>query len=179
MSRRFLRSYGFIVTIRYNVNWMKARPLMPVTYVTGDPFLTKQQTLAFGYNVRARTENTPLAMAFQQRYPAVFATYRKRANSGRLRAGDLWVWRDSSPRLAVMVVRESAVGATRPRYVDSAVLRLTQDYQREGITSLAIAPLGRESEVSSIRAALDLLLPGCPLDVLVYEHYQPDVPAES
>ena len=152
---------------------------MPVTYVTGDPFLTEQQTLAFGYNVRARTENTPLAMDFQRRFPAMFATYRKQANSGRLRTGDLWVWRDSLPRLTVMVVRQSAVGATRPRYVDDAIRRLTQDYEREGITSLAIAPLGRENEVSSIREALDLLLPSCPLDVVVYERYLPGVAAES
>ena len=152
---------------------------MPLTYTTGDPFLTRQQTLAFGYNVQARTENTPLAMELQRRYPAALATFRKRARSGQLKPGDLWVWRESVPRLAVMVVRASSVGATRPRYVDSAALRLSRDYLIEGITSVAVAPLGRADETPSIKEALNLLLPASPLSIIYYQAYTPGIDGET
>lgn len=148
-------------------------------YISGDPFLTKMQTLAIGYNALARTEVTPIAQELHRRYPAALAAYRKQIRQGKLNAGDLWLWRESQPRLAFMVVRESSVGATRPRYVDSACLRIARDYALEGITSLAIAPLGRDEEWHSIREALDMLLPQCPIPIIVYEQYIPGVNAES
>lgn len=152
---------------------------MPVRYVSGDPFLTRQQTLAFGYNARARVETTPLGMEISRRYPAALATFRKQVQRGRVKAGDLWVWRETVPQLALMIVRDSSVGATRPRYVDAACLRISRDFALEGIRSLAIAPLGRAEEAASVREALDLLLPPCPLPIIVYETYQPGVDAEA
>lgn len=151
---------------------------MPLTYISGDPLLTKQQTLAIGYNARARTETTPLAMELRQRYPTAFVGCHKQIQRGRLSIGGVWLWRESVPLLAFMIVRESSVGATRPRHVDAASLRIVRDYQLEGISSLAIAPLGREEEAASIREALDLLLPQSALPVIVYEHYLPGVAAE-
>lgn len=152
---------------------------MPLRYIKGDPFLTRRQTLALGYNARARIENTPLGMEISRRYPAAIAAFRKQASSGKLKAGDLWVWRESAPHLALMIVRDSSVGATRPRYVDAACLRIARDYALEGITSLAIAPLGRADEAENVHEALNMLLPGCPLDILIYEDYLPGVDAEA
>lgn len=152
---------------------------MPLTYLTGDPLLTRMQTLAIGYNARATTETTPLAMALQQRFPVAFASYRKQVNRGRVQAGHLWVWRESTPYLAFMVVRESAVGATRPRFVDAVALRILRDHTLEGISSVAIAPLGTKEEIPSIREALELLLPKCPIPVVVYQAYIPNVDAEA
>ena len=151
---------------------------MPLTYASGDPFLSPAQTLAFGYNARARSETTPFMMEMQRRYPAAFASYRKQCNQNRLKTGDLWIWRESVPRLAFMVVRETSVGATRPRYIDRVALRIARDYQLEGITSLAIAGLGRDHENPSIREALELMLAGSTLPVVVYEDYIPGVAVE-
>jgi len=137
------------------------------------------QTLAFGTNAQGRTEVTPLADELHRLYPAAFATYRKQARAGRITPGDLWVWRESTPRLAFMVVRASAVGATRPRFVDAAALKLARDHRLLGITSLAIAPLGRDDEQPSIQDALDLLLPLTDLPVTAYTRYTPGHAAET
>jgi hypothetical protein len=152
---------------------------MPLTYITGDPLLTKMQTLAFGVNAQGRAEVTPFSDELHRRYPAAFATYRKQARAGRIQPGELWIWRESVPRLAFMVVRATAVGATRPRYVDAAALRLARDHRLEGITSVAIAPLGRDEELPSIREALDLLLPLSDLPVVAYTRYTPGVMGET
>lgn len=148
---------------------------MPLTYTNGDPFLTRLQTLGVGINAQGRAEVTPFAAELQRRYPAAIASYRKQAKRGRLRPGDVWIWRESKPRLAFLIVRESPVGSTRPRFVDAVALRLVRDHRLEGIESLALAPLGRPEEQASISEALDLLLPRAPLPIIAYTRYVPGV----
>lgn len=152
---------------------------MPIRFVSGDPLLTQQQTLAFGFNLRARSEITPLALAVERQWPTAFAAYRKQTKRGRIKAGDVWLWHDTTPKLAFWIVRESSVGATRPRFVYSAGLRTRRDYMLDGVQSLAIAPLGRDHESESIREALSLTLVNAPLDIIVYTDYIAGVFAEA
>lgn len=152
---------------------------MPITYVTGDPLLTRAQTLAFGHNAKGRTEVSPLETLLLHHYPAAFATFGKQCRSQRVKPGMFWVWGESLPHLAFMVVRESSVGATRVRYVESAVMTLARDYRLHNITSLAFAPLADSAEWSSLRPVVDYWLKNCPLPVVVYEAYAPGVQGEN
>lgn len=152
---------------------------MTLRFVSGDPLLTQQQTLAIGYNLRARPEVEPLTLSVERRWPAAFAAYRKQTRRGRLRAGDIWPWYEAQPRLLFWIIRETAVGATRPRFVDAAALHTARDYQLNGITSLAIAPLGRPHELESIEEALQLTLATSSLDVVVYRTYESGVFGEG
>ncbi len=152
---------------------------MPVYKVSGDPLLTRAQTLAFAHNLQARVEVGRLETAILDRYPAANAAYRKQCRAKALRAGEYWMWRESAPMLSFMVVRESAVGATRLRYVQSVMLKLARDYRLEGLTSLAIAPLGTALEWADIRNVIDTWLRRTMLPVIVYEVYLPGVQAEE
>ncbi len=151
---------------------------MPVHYASGDPLLSPAQTLAFGHNARARAELGAFELRLFDRYPAAFAAYRKRAQDGRIRPGMPWVWPDSQPRLAFLVVRETAAGAVRLRYAESAVMMLARDFRLYGVTSLAIAPLADERDWPALKAALDHWLRLTPLSVVVYERYLPGVAGE-
>jgi hypothetical protein len=142
---------------------------MPISYVSGDPMLTEAQTLVFGHNAKARTEVGKFEMRLFNLYPAAFATYRKQCVSGRVKPGGIWIWRESKPFLAFMVIRETSVGATRSRYVESGLLTLARDYHLYGLTSLAIAPLGAKEEWVMFRPLLDYWLRACPLSITVYE----------
>jgi len=150
---------------------------MPITYLSGDPWLTGAQLLAFGHNARGRSELGALETQLFTRYPAAFASYRKRCHSGRIKAGEMWVWRESQPMLGFMVVRAAPVGATRLRYVEAIALTLARDYQRDGIRSVAIAPLGSREEWPHLRPLLDYWLGRSSLPCFVYEHYLPGVQA--
>ena len=152
---------------------------MSLTYLSGDPFLTQQQILGFGINAAGRTETTPLAMALFDRYPAAFATYGKQCRQGKIKPGMIWFWRDTTPGLAFMVVRETPVGATRLRYVEAAIMMLARDYRIENIRSVALAPLGAAHEAEAIREVLTYWLPKSALPVIAYDNYQPGVAAES
>lgn len=152
---------------------------MPLTFVTGDPLLTRAQILAFGHNVQGRNETSPLETELYRRFPAAFATYGKQCRNGRIEIGTMWAWRESRPKLSFMVVRASPVGATRLRYVENIALSLARDYRRENITSLAIAPLGSKAEWAHIRPVLARWLSKAEFECFVYEEYVPGVAAES
>jgi hypothetical protein len=81
--------------------------------------------------------------------------------------------------LGFMVVRESSVGATRLRHVQAVMLTLARDFRREGITNLAIAPLGNHYEWPEIKLVIDTWLGDLPLPVVVYDGYLPGVQADE
>ncbi|NDJ59719.1 MAG: hypothetical protein GYB67_01265 [Chloroflexi bacterium] len=150
---------------------------MPVTYVKGDPLLTRAQILAFGHNARGRPEQSPLALALQQRYPAAFASYTRQCRQGRIQPGMFWRWSEARPTLGFMVVRESPVGATRLRFVDTVVLLLARDHRREAIGSVALTPPGSSDEWPQHRELIERWLAASALPVVVYTTYQPGVTA--
>lgn len=118
------------------------RGVMMFMRMDGDPFTTTCQTLAIGYNACAQTEVSVFGQAIQQRYPSAFATFRRDAQRGRVRVGTVWRWAQDHPQLALLIVRESAVGITRTRYVQMVAHQLAHDYALLGIESLAIVALG-------------------------------------
>jgi hypothetical protein len=152
---------------------------MPLTYVSGDPLLTNQPMLAIGSNAAGRTETSPLAMALLTRYPAAFASYGKLCHQGRIAPGTMWVWRETKPALAFMVVRETPVGASRLRYIDAVIMMLARDYMLDNICYIAIALLGAEHELDDIKGVLDRWLTKVLLPVIAYTGYQPGIAAES
>jgi hypothetical protein len=152
---------------------------MPLTYVTGDPLLTHAQTLAFGHNTKAQNELSPLQNMLYQRYPTAFAAFRKQCRAGRLRGGDYWLWRETAPQLLFLIFRDSASGATRLRYVDSALLRLAQHYTQENIHSLALVLPEDDGERLETRLLLERWLITSRLPIVVYEGYLRDVAAEG
>ncbi len=151
---------------------------MPLTYVSGDPLLTHQQILAFGSNAAGRTETTPLATALLLRYPTAFASYGKQCRQGRIKPGMTWLWYETKPALAFMVVRETPVGATRLRHVEAVLMALARDYRVDNIRSLALAPLGADFEAAAIREVIDRWLAKSSLPVVAYSAYQPGLAAE-
>jgi hypothetical protein len=151
---------------------------MPLTFVAGDPLLTKAQVLAFGGNAQGQTETGALETLLLNRYPTVFAAYRKACRAGKVRTGTLWLWRETQPALGVMVVRESAGGTTRLRYLEAVVMSLARDYRREGLHSLALAAPGTSADWPTLKPVIEYWLRDCPLPVIVYEQYLPGVAAE-
>src|SRR5215468_4695299 len=142
---------------------------MPIEVVTGDPLTTQAQTLAFGFNAKGRVEISGFETRLYDAYPSAFASFRKQCNSGRIKPGMLWMWREVQQNLLFLVVRESSVGMTRIRYVENALMTIARDYPLYGLTSLAIAPLGSKDEWVLLRPVVDYWLKTCPLPVMVYE----------
>lgn len=152
---------------------------MSLSYVSGDPLLTQQHILAFGSNAAGRSETTPLATALLTRYPAAFSSYSKLCNQGKIKPGTIWFWHETKPALAFLVVRETPVGATRLRYVDTVMMALARDYRRDGLRSIALAPLGAEHEQNVIQEVIERWLSKSALPIIVYNRYQSGVATET
>ena len=152
---------------------------MPLTFVSGDPLLTDAHVLAFGYNAAGRTETGTLQMALLNHYPAAFASYGKECRTGAIKTGTLWHWSETRPALGFLVVRETSVGATRLRFVESAVMALARDYKQNNIRSIALAAPGTPEEWSMLKPIITHWLDKSALPVVVYEGYLPGVKAEE
>ena len=126
-----------------------------------------------------RTESGSLEMTLLQQYPAAFSAYRKQCRGDRIQPGTYWLWREARPMLAFLVIRVSSVGATRLRYVEAVSMMLARDYRREGIQSLALAPLGNPYEWPNIKPLVEKWLGPVALPIMVYDTYLPGVPAEA
>ncbi|MCB9451061.1 MAG: hypothetical protein H6672_06455 [Anaerolineaceae bacterium] len=152
---------------------------MPITFVSGDPLLTRMQTLAFGYNAQGRSETTPFITRLADRAPAAFAAYAKQCRAGRITSGGLWLWTEMQPNLLFLAIRESAVSSTRPRHIETALLTLARDYRLYNLTGIAIAPLVEPLDWPTLKPAMTHWLKPCPLPVVVYESFTPGVVAEG
>jgi hypothetical protein len=152
---------------------------MPLITISGDPLLTQMQTLGFGFNARAAAEVGALETRLIDRYPAAFSSYRKQCHNGRIKPGAIWMWRESRPFLAFLVIRESAQGPTRLRFLEAAMMALARDYRLYGLESLALAPLGSREEWPLLKPVVDYWLTDCPLPVVIYEQYLPGVAEEN
>jgi len=150
-----------------------------IQFVTGDPLLTRAPFLAIGHNARGRTELGPFETAALIRYPAPFASYQRRCRQGKQVSGTFWMWYDAKPSLLFCTVRESSVGATRLRYVQSILMAIARDYTLYNIRGLALAPIGNAYERPEILPLIEIWLGKIALPVVVYTEYQAGVIADE
>jgi len=152
---------------------------MTIQLVSGDPLLTSAEVMAFGHNRRGKLEVRPLQSELMRDFPAAFSSYRRQCKREKIKSGDYWIWREPTPALMFMVVRETPYGATRLRYVQHIAMSLARDYWRENLTSIAIARLGDPTEWDEIKLLLNMWLEKSSLHVIVYDEILPGVRADE
>lgn len=145
---------------------------MPVEYISGNPLLTDCQTLAIGHNRMGRTENDPLSTALRQKFPVAYASYERRCKQNRQASGNIYLWTQSKPQILFLTVRDSSVGASRLRHVQSCLMTIVRDYRLYNIESLVIAPIVSKQEWADIKALFTTWFSKCDLSVTVYEETQ-------
>lgn len=142
---------------------------MPIQYVSGDPLQTDCQTLAIGHNRIGRTENDPISTALRQKFPVAYASYERRCKQNKQASGDIYLWTQSKPQILFLTVRDSSVGASRLRHVQSCLMTIIRDYRLYNIESLAIAPIVSKHEWADIKALFTTWFTKRDLSVIVYE----------
>lgn len=152
---------------------------MTLKLVTGDPLLTQMPYLAVGHNARGRSELGDFETALAQKSPAALASYTRKARRGKIKPGTLWFWSEAQPKLIFLSIRDSAVGATRLRYVQSVLITLARDYSLYNIQGVALAPLGNAYEQPEILKLLEMWLAPSPLPIVAYTAYLQGVQADE
>ena len=151
---------------------------MPITTVQGDIFLTRAPAIAIGLNATGRLGVTPVHTALQDRYPVFVSDYHKRGRTDSLTPGSLWVWREGTPWVVGLVVGETLQGVIRLRYVETAMLNLIKNWEREGLRSLAMMRMGGDAEWPGVREVVLHYAAQMALDITLYDAYLPGVAAE-
>lgn len=142
---------------------------MPLEFVTGDPLQSACDALAIGYNAKGRTELDAFTMRVMREFPVPFSAYLRRCRQEKQKGGDMFIWAETKPKILILSVRDSSVGATRLRHVQKCLMELSRDYALIGIKSLAIAPIGNKLEASEIKPLYEQWFGNCKLPVMVYE----------
>lgn len=141
---------------------------MPVTLVTGDILRDRADALLIGMNAAGRIESTAFFTRLADAFPAALAGLRRAAAAGQIQPGMLWLWQAGRPMLGFLIVRETPVGAARPRYVEAAVRQFTRVYRLEGIASAAVGAPGAAHEWEEHRAIIERWLGPLPIPIAVY-----------
>jgi O-acetyl-ADP-ribose deacetylase (regulator of RNase III) len=154
---------------------------MPISFVSGDLFANRfgARALAHGCNCQG-SMGAGIATGFRDRYPAMYAEYRRRckAEPRAFNLGDAWLWKaDDRPWVFNLGTQED-VWRARASYeaIGAALRSMRQQADREGITTLAVPRIGAGYGGLSwkkVRAVVEEVFADWPGTLYVYEEYQP------
>jgi O-acetyl-ADP-ribose deacetylase (regulator of RNase III) len=120
---------------------------MPIKFVTGHLFANryKAQALAHGCNCQG-SMGAGIATGFRDRYPEMFAEYRRRckAQPPQFNLGDAWLWKaDDQPWVFNLGTQEHYWRA-RASYeaIEMALTSMRRQADREGIETIAVPGIG-------------------------------------
>jgi hypothetical protein len=118
-------------------------------------------------------EVNPLETLLRDQYPVLFSEYRRMGRNEEFTPGQVWFFKDSQPWFVGVMIRETANGVSRLRFLEQAMVTLGHTYQRESLRSLAVAPMGSDWEWVGLKAVLQEYLHPLPIPVFLYEAYVP------
>lgn len=120
---------------------------MLINYVAGDLFANENHAKA--YAVDCNTEgvmNTQMGIAFRQKYPLMFQEYQRRcdAKPAELKLGEVFLWKGTDGTLIfnVAIQTNRFYSIAQMNIVENAFREMRKVADAEGITSIAMPPIG-------------------------------------
>lgn len=152
---------------------------MPIHYVSGDLFANAHgvQALAHGVNCRG-SMGAGIAVGFRERYPAMFAEYRRRctATPRELNPGDVMLWQVEGAPWVFNLATQEDYWRSRATYpaVEQALAEMRTLAEAKGIASVAMPRIGAGYgglAWRKVRAIVERLYADWSGDLYVYERY--------
>ena len=145
----------------------------------GNVFSTPAQTQICTVNVEG-VMGKGIALEMRKRYPKMFEQYRALCRAGYFHVDQLWHY-NVTPELKVLCfpTKQRWRLPSRLEWIDANLQKLARDYERHGITSIAVPALGcgfgtGQLPLSSVRPLIRKYLDPLPIDVYcVYQNYVP------
>ena len=145
---------------------------MSVQFVKGDLFDSKAQTLAHGCNCQGKM-GAGIALGFKRRYPSMFKEYKRLCHSGLFVPGSYFLFKYSSPWILNLATQDTKRGA-RIEFVEHCLVKLSENYHDEGITSIAMPRIGAGLgglPWHAVKKLIISILDPLPIEILVYEKH--------
>ncbi len=155
---------------------------MPIKFVSGDLFANrfKAQALAHGCNCQG-SMGAGIATGFRDRYPEMFAEYRRRckAEPREFNLGDVFLWKDDGRSWVFNLGTQEGIWRARASYeaIEAALTGMRQQADGEGVVSIAVPRIGTGYGGLSwkkVRAVVEKVFADWPGTLYVYEEYVPE-----
>ncbi|HZU67206.1 MAG TPA: macro domain-containing protein [Ktedonobacteraceae bacterium] len=115
-----------------------------IQYQKGDIFTSNAQVIVNTVNCKG-VMGKGLALAFKERYPAMFAVYQQECKNGKLRIGRPTLYRESTPWILNFPTKDHWRFPSKLEYLEKGLEFLVTHYKKAGITSIAFPKLGTQN----------------------------------
>jgi O-acetyl-ADP-ribose deacetylase (regulator of RNase III) len=115
-----------------------------IQYQKGDIFDSKAQVIVNTVNCEG-VMGKGLALAFKERYPAMFAVYQQDCKAGKLRIGRPTLYKASTPWILNFPTKDHWRPPSKLEYLEKGLEYLVAYYQKAGIQSIAFPKLGAQN----------------------------------
>jgi O-acetyl-ADP-ribose deacetylase (regulator of RNase III) len=115
-----------------------------IQYQKGDIFDSKAQVIVNSVNCEG-VMGKGLALAFKERYPAMFAVYQQDCKAGKLRIGRPTLYKASTPWILNFPTKDHWRPPSKLEYLEKGLEYLVAYYQKAGIQSIAFPKLGAQN----------------------------------
>lgn len=160
---------------------------MPIQFVSGDLFDNTHNVQAFGHGCNCQgSMGAGVAKTFRARYPAMFEEYRRRCKAvpRQFNLGDCWLWKSEVRPAVFNLGTQEGYWRSRASYeaIETALRRMREQADREGITRIAIPRIGigyGGLSWKKVRAIVESVFGDWSGMLVVYEAYVPGPSAAS
>ena len=115
--------------------------MVRVQYQTGDIFTADTQVIVNAVNCKGAM-GKGLALAFKQRYPAMFVVYQQECRTGKLRIGQPILYRESTPWILNFPTKDHWRDPSKLEYLEQGLQYFVDHYKDMGIQSITFPKLG-------------------------------------
>jgi ribA/ribD-fused uncharacterized protein len=120
---------------------------MPIRYVSGDLFDNEHDAQSFAHGCNCQgSMGAGVAKTFRTCYPEMYEEYRDRCKAvpRQFNLGDCWLWKEKSRPSVFNLGTQEGFWRARASYeaIDTALRRMREQAEVEGITSIAIPRIG-------------------------------------
>lgn len=157
-----------------------------IQYQQGDIFNAQTHVIVNTVNCKG-VMGKGLALAFKQRYPAMFPVYQQECKTGKLRIGRPTLYKQSTPWILNFPTKDHWKPPSKIEYLEKGLEYFIANYKKVGIKSIAFPKLGAQNgrlswdEVGPLMARY---LSQLDIDVYIYiaegdKEYQYDPQCEN
>ena len=139
-------------------------------YIDGNIFDSPAQTIVNTVNT-VGVMGKGLALAFKERYPEMFKSYRTMCEKHKLTTGKLMICSAPDHMILLFPTKENWRNPSRLEYIESGLSKFVSTYADHNITSIAFPKLGcgnGELNWDDVRPLMERYLKPLPIDVFIY-----------
>ena len=148
---------------------------MSINYLSRDIFNSNAKTIGHGCNTKGKM-GAGIAREFKRQYPYMFKEYKRRCYKEILEPGGYYLYKDSAPWI-LNFATQGSLGGARLEYVEKCFSDFAEYYEQEGIKSLALSRIAAGLgglDWQDVKEILIEYLDPLPINICVYEHYEPE-----